>query len=44
MTPYMTNGLSVSTENLGFSLPVGLFSVNILVCRINYKSAAEALG
>ena len=41
ITPYMISGLSVPTENLKFSLPVYMFSINILVYRIDLKSAAE---
>ena len=43
MTPYMSSGLSIPTENLRFSLPICLFSINILVCRIDSKSVADVL-
>ena len=41
MTPYVSSGLSVLTENLRFSLPVCLCSINIPVYRLDFKSEAE---
>ena len=41
MTHYVSSGLSVPTENLRFSLPIYLCSVNILVYRLDFKSEAE---
>ena len=43
MTPCINSGLSLPTENLRFSLPVYLSSVNILVCSIDSKSTADVL-
>ena len=44
MTPYMNRGLSISTKSLRFSLLVCLFSMNILVHRIDFKSTTDILG
>ena len=44
MSLYVSSGLNVPTKNLRFSLPVCLFSVNIPVCRIDFKYAANVLG
>ena len=44
MTPYINCRLSVPTKDLRFSLPVYLFSVNIPVHRINFKSTVDVLG
>ena len=41
MTPCMISGLSIPTKNLRFSLPVCLFSINILVYRLGFKSVTR---
>ena len=43
ITPYINSGLSVPTEDLMFSLPVCLFSINIVVRRIDFKFVANVL-
>ena len=40
----MISGLSVPTKNLKFSLPICLFSVNIVVHRIDIEVVADVLG
>ena len=44
ITPYMISGVSLPIEDLKSSLPVCLFSVNILVRRIDVELAIDALG
>ena len=44
MTPCMISGLSLLTEDLKSSLPVCLFSINISVCRIDFKLTGGVLG
>ena len=41
MTPCMISGLSIPIENLRFSLPICLFPINILVYRLDFKSATR---
>ena len=43
MTHDINSGSSVPTEDLRFSLPVCLFSVNIPVRRIDFKSTTDIL-
>ena len=43
MTPYMSSGLSIPTENLRFSRRVCLFSINIPVRSIDSKFIADVL-
>ena len=38
----MISDLSLPTEGLKSSLPVYMFSVNILVCEIEFKSTSDA--
>ena len=41
MTLYRLSGLSIPTKNLRFSLHVYMFSINISVYRLDFKSPAD---
>ena len=40
----MISGLSLLIEDLKSSLPVYLFSINIPICRIDFKLVADVSG
>ena len=44
MTLYGLSGLSISTENIRFSLPVYMPFINIPVYRLDFKSVANVSG
>ena len=44
MTPYMFSELSIPTVDFMFSLLACVFSINILVHRLDFKSAANVVG
>ena len=41
MTLCVISGLSIPTENLRFSLPACMFSINIPVYRLDFKSTVD---
>ena len=44
MRPYMFSELSTPTADFKFSLPACVFSINITVYRLGFKSAANVVG
>ena len=40
----MLSGLSIPTEDFKFSLPACVFSINIPIYRLNFKSASDVMG